>query len=186
MIYVCPIRENEAGRKHEEQTEAARRLLSAALRREYGLSSLPQIAADGLGKPYFTERRDIFFNYSHCRAGILCGVGSSPIGVDIETLRNFRKGMAERICHRNERELLGERPEDQEILTKLWVAKEAYLKYTGTGIRSDLRLLDMSGICRGAVQNPDGSHMRLWERGGMYLCACTREAKQLQLQEMEI
>ena len=82
MIYFCR-KTIEKQEKHTKQTENARELLLAGLRLEYGIERLPVIAASELGKPYFPEMPQIFFNYSHCREGILCGISSTPNGVDM-------------------------------------------------------------------------------------------------------
>lgn len=186
MIYFCPLEETEWAKEHKGQTKMARNLLLAGLHLEYGLRELPQIDADDMGKPYFPATPQIHFNYSHCRKGILCGIGKEKLGVDAEPLRVFHERTARRICHPKELEMLDGTQEDNVLLTKFWVAKEAYLKYLGTGIRSDLRLLDMSGICRRDLHNPDGSVIRLWERDGLYLCACTCAAEELELHFIQI
>ena len=56
-------------------------------------------------------------------------------------------------------------------MTLIWTAKESYLKYLGTGIRSDLREYDLSGCCEKHFQM-QGCHfqMSLRENFGMAVC----------------
>lgn len=61
MIYFCRKTLDNQGQKHTEQTEAARKLLLAGLRLEYGIKKLPVIAADEMGKPYFPDMTQLFF-----------------------------------------------------------------------------------------------------------------------------
>lgn len=171
---------------HGEQTKLARAVLLAALRLEHGIFALPEIAADGGGKPYFPARPDICFNYSHCRAGILAGIAKESIGVDIEAVRVFKESLTERICHPRELAAVKACAGKDRLLTRLWTAKEAYLKYTGQGIRADLRGLDMSGILADGRLEKEGAFLRQWTVGSVCLCACTREKEALVLQNIKI
>lgn len=163
------------------QTEAARAALLAALRAEYGIRRLPEIAADALGKPFFPQRSDIFFNYSHCRAGVLVGVSRGRIGVDAETLRVFPEKLKLRVCHPAELAALDARPDKNTALTRLWVAKEAYVKYTGQGMRTDFRGLDLSALLLADAAEYAGAHICVWTAEGVFLCACAQEPECLSL-----
>lgn len=185
MLYFCR-KTLDNGQKHTEQTRAARELLLAGLRLEYDMECLPDIAADEMGKPYFTKMPQIFFNYSHCREGIFCGISSAPVGVDMETVRPYRKPLADRVCHPREAALLQETEQKDLAMMRLWVAKEAYLKYLGTGIRSDLRLLDMSWAARQDEMHLEDCFLRLWVMGDICMCACTEKPYQGKLMQIEI
>lgn len=185
MLYFCR-KTLDHRQKYTGQTAAARELLLAGLRLEYNMERLPDIAADEMGKPYFPEMPGIFFNYSHCREGILCGISSAPIGVDMETVRAYRKPLAARVCHPQEAALLQKTAHKDLMMTKFWVAKEAYLKYRGTGIRSDLRALDMSGAAWQDEIQFDGSFLRLWVLEDICMCACTEEPYQGKLTQIKI
>lgn len=173
----------EAGKK--KQTEAAGEVLLAGLRLEYGFEALPAIAREEHGKPYFQDISNLFFNYSHCRAGVLCGISRSQIGVDAETARDYRPGFMRRVCHPRELEFLASAHTDEErrqLLTRLWTAKESYLKYTGEGMRTDLRLLDMTDVCFLGEHMFRGCFMRFWTEGDAFLCACAEDGQELFLQ----
>ena len=52
--------------------DLAYKLLAAALKRELGLSELPEMAREDGGKPYFPSRPDICFNLSHSHGAAVC------------------------------------------------------------------------------------------------------------------
>lgn len=136
------------------QHSAAEKLLLFGLRAEYGMEALPEIRRSEYGKPYFPDHPEIWFNYSHSRCGILCGISNRQIGVDIERTLPLRESLARYICHEREWKLF-EAEDGQErrrlILTHIWTAKESYLKCTGVGLRVKLKELDFSEILEGGV-----------------------------------
>lgn len=178
MIYLREWQEEAQRPEHRKQTEEAGKVLLAGLRLEYGWQSLPQIKRAEHGKPYFASADGVFFNYSHCRAGILCGISRRPIGVDIETVRSFRPGFAERVCSAAEQRRLEQADEKDRalLLTRLWTCKEAYLKYTGEGVRADLRALDLSDICFLGETRRGVCRFLLLTLVGACLCVCAEEA----------
>lgn len=90
-----------------------------------------------LGKPYAESAPQ--FNLSHSGQWLLCAVGDTPLGVDIETPRTASPSLLRRVCTPSELALIGE---GTERFLRVWTAKEAYLKYLGTGIRGDLRRVE--------------------------------------------
>lgn len=185
MIYYYRIPSDIQTGSRKDETELARRVLAAALKKEYGIEELPGIEKDAKGKPYFIDLPQIRFNYSHCRQEILCGIAAGPIGVDVEGKRTFRPGFAKHICHPNEWELLERTWNKDEILLSLWVAKEAYLKYLGEGIRHSLKEIDMSGVVCGKEKIFRNVHIRLWKEKEVHRCACSQEKEPLCLTELK-
>ncbi|MDO5539190.1 MAG: 4'-phosphopantetheinyl transferase superfamily protein [Eubacteriales bacterium] len=185
MIYYYKIPSDTLINSRKDETELARRVLAAALKKEYGIDKLPDIEKNDKGKPYFTNLPHIQFNYSHCRYEILCGIAKGPIGVDVESKRTFRPGFARHVCHPNELELLDGASDMDETLLSLWVAKEAYLKYLGEGIRHSLREIDMSGVINGKNQTDKNIYIRLWKEKEVHRCVCCLEKEQLRLIEFE-
>lgn len=138
--------------EQDNQGELARMLLAFGLKREYGIPELPRIERRKQGKPFFPEFPGICFNYSHCQKGVLCGIHTSEIGVDMERIVQYKERLARRICHPEELKLLELTARKDELMTRIWTCKESFLKYTGQGIRSDLRLLNCSGCAEGSFQ----------------------------------
>ena len=98
------------------------------------------------GKPYANV--PFFFNVSHSGDFVLCAVSDVPIGADVEHIKPFRAGMVARYFTEVEAAYVwGGSPAPDGNVTdpdtcarfyRVWTAKEAYVKMTGTGISTDL------------------------------------------------
>lgn len=154
MIYLMRTKERmeKSAARHKIQSNMAKRVLLYGIRKEYSLKELPAIGKGIYGKPYFPEYPEICFNYSHADAGILCGIAETPLGVDIERLIHPTERLIRAVCHENEKKMLLaiEDPAVQiRYFSKIWTAKESYLKCIGTGIRQKLSNLDLSEVLDG-------------------------------------
>lgn len=93
----------------------------------------------------------LHFNLSHSGEYVLCAVAKTPIGVDIEQIKPFRAGMVNRFFNGVEAAYVwGDSPAPEGNVTapeicrrfyRVWTAKEAYTKMTGTGISTDLKAI---------------------------------------------
>jgi 4'-phosphopantetheinyl transferase len=99
------------------------------------------------GKPYFVDPPQVHFSVSHSGIWWACAFDSSPVGLDIEDLSarrnkaNYNNGnlwprIAKRFFTQEEYEYVLNGGE--EAFFHIWVRKEAYLKYIGTGIGTGL------------------------------------------------
>jgi 4'-phosphopantetheinyl transferase len=99
---------------------------------------------DKNGKPYAKDI-DIHFNISHSGDYVMCAVNETPVGVDIEKIRDIRTEVINRVCTEKELEYVnaGGLPESERLkrFFEIWTFKEAYFKYLGTGI-SDFKGVD--------------------------------------------
>lgn len=165
MLYL--LRTCEKSREHQ----MALSLLAYGLKKEYGIPKLPSIRRHPQGKPYLPDYAGISFNYSHSPFGILLGLHTRPIGVDIQGKILYKEKLARRICHPRELDAITDAADQGEMLTRLWTAKESYLKYTGEGIRSDLRKLDCSDCLKGQGRVGTADLYSFMEREfGMAVC----------------
>lgn len=109
------------------------------------------------GKP-LCPASGLHFSLSHSGFYVACVVAESEVGLDIEMLRPVRQELAHRVC--TEAELAWLFPAgtfDAARFLALWTAKEAYLKFTGEGIDTDLRRIAAA------------------DAGGLLPCVCGRE-----------
>jgi len=85
--------------------------------------ALPEINKTPEGKPFFPGEPDIHFSLSHSRTHVLCAIGSSPVGADIESPR---------IVNSRTAAYFGS-PEELALFDplELWVLKESYIKLIG-------------------------------------------------------
>lgn len=128
--------------KHEQgrrECVAAYLLLKDALSKEFGIDGNPEFEYDVGGKPRLKGHHGIFFNLSHCREAAVCVVGIAPVGVDIETVRPFKDALARHVLSPEEYSFVAASFNPAVEFIRLWTQKEAVLKYTGEGIRSDLK-----------------------------------------------
>lgn len=102
--------------------DAAYKLLGCAYNALYG-TALPMVEKTPMGKPFFPAQPQTCFSLSHSKALVLCAIGESPVGADIEVHRPVLAGVAQRVCT------------DQELAAfdffQLWTLKESYLKLVG-------------------------------------------------------
>ena len=128
--------------KHEQgrrECVAAYLLLKEGLQKEYGIADNPIFEYEEGGKPRIKKHPDIYFNISHCREAAICVINNVPIGVDIERIRPFKESLARHVLSDEEFQFVVSSPTPEMEFTKLWTQKEAVLKLTGEGIRSDLK-----------------------------------------------
>jgi phosphopantetheinyl transferase len=98
-----------------------------------------QFGTGKYGKPtLFLPRCDLCFNLSHANEAIAIGLAETPLGVDIDALRDDLDldGIGQRFFTAKERGYLNCAPpgERRNRFFYVWTRKEALLKATGTGI----------------------------------------------------
>lgn len=112
------------------------------------------------GKPYAVGL-NIGFSISHSEDMVICAVSEHEIGADIERIRPLNMRITRAACNESDLEYLfgaGFRntdavEHDRDILKRffrIWTAKEAYCKYTGSGI-TDMKALsyrELLPFCR--------------------------------------
>lgn len=109
-------------------------LLAAALGERYGLGALPRVARAEGGKPFFPKYPRIHFNVSHSGDLALCGLGDTPVGVDIETILPRRAGLPQYALTQREYDDFLREGGTWEGFYALWTRREAWCKYTGEGV----------------------------------------------------
>ena len=136
---------HELGRK---TCAAAYLLLCEGLRQEYGITQPPTFAYGEHGKPSIVGHPEIHFNMSHCREAAICVLSDRPVGVDIESIREYKESLARYTMNDDELQqiMTAERPDVEFI--RLWTMKEAVLKRSGRGIVDDMKgaLVGTKGI----------------------------------------
>lgn len=128
--------------KHEQGRRlcvAAYLLLKEGLAQEYGINESPVFAYNEHGKPHIEGCPDIHFNLSHCREGVLCGLSSRPIGVDIESIREYKDSLATYTMNEDELRLINSSPRPDVAFIRLWTMKESFLKLSGEGIMDHMK-----------------------------------------------
>ena len=119
-------------------------LLARAAREIWGWESLPPTERTRWGKPFFPAFPDHHFNLSHSAALALCALSNSPVGADIQIVKDsWREGLPRRVCSPKEMEWLEGQQDRWEAFTLLWALKEARGKYDGTGLSAGVQRISV-------------------------------------------
>ena len=114
-------------------------LLMEGLKKEYGITEPPEFDYMEGGKPVIKGHPEIYFSFSHSGTVALCAIDSQPVGADVETPRKITPSLITYTMNDEEQALITSAPESLSAFLALWTRKEAVLKLTGEGIRSDLK-----------------------------------------------
>jgi 4'-phosphopantetheinyl transferase len=114
-------------------------LLKQALREEFGITENPLFEYGEHGKPSIVGHPEIFFNLSHCKEAVACAVSRRPVGIDVESVREYKESLARYTMNGDElSQILSAKCPDVAFI-RLWTMKEARLKLTGEGISRDMK-----------------------------------------------
>ena len=122
---------HELGRK---TCAAAYLLLCEGLRKEFGITERPVFDYGEHGKPFIVGHPDIHFNLSHCREAVACIVSDRPVGIDVESIREYSDSLARYTMNDEELAQINAARSPAVAFTRLWTQKEALLKMSGEGI----------------------------------------------------
>lgn len=114
-------------------------LLKQALREGYGITANPLFEYGEHGKPAIIGHPEIHFSLSHCRDAVACAVGSRPVGIDVESIREYKEPLARYTMNDDELGQIVAAPRPDVAFIRLWTMKEAALKQIGTGISNELK-----------------------------------------------
>lgn len=116
-------------------------ILRYALWEQYSLSS-PYIEFEKAeyGKPNLANHKDIHFNIAHSGNWVLCGIGNTPLGIDVEQIREVKLSLLESIYTKEENDFIfTQSPENrQKAFYMIWTLKESYVKNVGMGLNIPL------------------------------------------------
>lgn len=157
--------------KHLTARTQARDLLALAVREVWGLSPLPEIARREGGKPFFPGYEGLHFNLSHSGSLALCALDGSPVGVDIQIVRQWRPSLSQRVCSEGELVWLEDQPDFWPAFTRLWCLKEARVKESGQGLTTLIRGIRVPLPAEGAV-SLDGLCFRTYSGEGWAAAVC--------------
>jgi len=102
-----------------------------------------KIARSEYGKPYLINYTNIHFNVSHTIDAIICAISEENIGVDIERIKSFNMGVVQKYFTKQEQNYIFKEKEKQnERFVEVWTRKEAYVKWTGKGMKVSFQSFD--------------------------------------------
>lgn len=175
-LYLYHRESNEKGQNSERESRAAfhERLIRQALEDYMDrngcilpdeiLSAVP-IAREEKGKPYFLDLPAVHFSASHSAGWWGCLMAGEPVGFDLEVCREkvgYEK-IARRFFAEEECDLILNA--GREAFFDVWVRKEAYVKYLGSGLAEGLASFSVA-------ENGRLSSQVIRSRTPCYLHAC--------------
>ena len=175
MVYLAYSKPNKCGRAEmsSEGISLLRRLLEAV-----GESSDIELAREASGRPYIIGRKDLDFNVSHSDTLAVCAlsVSDGKVGVDAEPMKptippERQQRFANKYFSENEKKLFEASPG---AFSRIWTAKESYLKRIGKGIATDLSAVDTLSL-------PDDIALVTVEREGHYVTLCVGKNVQFKI-----
>ncbi len=128
--------------KHEQGRKtcaAAYLLLCEGLKKEYGITEKPVFEYGEHGKPVIVGFPHIHFNISHCREAAICVLSNQPIGVDIESIREYKESLVRYTMNDAEIDEITHSQNPALAFIRFWTMKEAVLKLSGEGIRNNMK-----------------------------------------------
>lgn len=137
VYYKIGIKDFSKRALHDAAYALLDKLLTDKLERT--LSSYDEIKIMKSGKPYFEGEDVPYFNISHTKGGVMVGIASSEIGVDIEHARPMPGSLFARCFSANDLAFIDTINLNTAPLIP-WTYKEAYLKALGTGIKGTAML----------------------------------------------
>ena len=114
-------------------------LLKRGLREEYGITENPVFEYGEHGKPFIVGHPEIHFNLSHCKEAAVCVVSDHPVGIDVESIREYRDSLVRYTMNDDEVRQIESSEHPDVAFIRLWTMKEAALKLIGTGISNDIK-----------------------------------------------
>lgn len=117
----------------------AYQLLKQGLREVYGITENPVFEYNEHDKPSIVGHPEIHFNLSHCKEAAACVVSDQPVGIDVESIREYKEGLAHYAMNDEEVRQIEASDNPASTFIRLWTMKEATLKLIGTGISDDLK-----------------------------------------------
>lgn len=144
------------------------------------------------GKPYIKNFNDIHFNISHSGDWIICGVHNSPIGVDLELIKDIDFNTL--IYYMNSKEINDflSLPTQQKkhYIYSLWTIKESYIKYLGKGLSlSGLKDISINVKDKKLYDSPYSTKVNFYVNESIpnyILSICTKDLFPIKIIEMDI
>jgi 4'-phosphopantetheinyl transferase len=123
-----------------ERTLMGERLIRDIVKQELGLEGAAvRIETNAYGKPFLVGYPGFHFNLSHSGRWVVCAVGGSPVGIDVERIGEADHQTAAYFFSAEEQEDLSAKPvpDRRSRFYHIWALKESFLKCTGKGFFID-------------------------------------------------
>ncbi len=136
------------------------------------------------GKPYLKNSKDFYFNISHAGDWVVCAVGKSDVGVDVELVKDkgIELNIANSFFSAEEYQYLMLQREEERVdyFYELWTLKESYIKAVGKGLSIPLNsfcIIKNNNVIKVVSKNnPDSFYFKQYFLDSKYkLAICVYE-----------
>ncbi|MCH5318796.1 MAG: 4'-phosphopantetheinyl transferase superfamily protein [Paramuribaculum sp.] len=117
----------------------AYRALQEGLKKEYDIDGAPEFGYEESGKPFLQDRRDIYFNLSHCDKAAGCVISDRAAGIDIEEIKPLDDEVMDYALSEDEKRRVIESDDPEVEFAKIWTRKESMVKLDFSYWRGDLK-----------------------------------------------
>lgn len=163
-VWICHIPAVNPKEK-KEQSQKAYHILFQMVKEQYGIDLWQEnepVKKEKSGKPYLNHHPQLCFNLSHSGDWIACAVGDYSVGIDLQYEKRMPREQMEMILEKiadKEEWMQWELAEHKgSLFYEIWTKKESYLKYTGEGIRREMKTLSYEDCRFYVLPAPKGYH----------------------------
>lgn len=159
MLYMSEYEPADSRQNKKTEHELGRTLLYDGLKAEYGREW--ELCEEEHKKPYLKDTANIYFNISHTKGLVICGISDREIGVDVECIKEFHEAVAKKICSSWELSFIlsaSTEREKEERFFRIWTLKESFIKAIGKGLAFPLSQICFTIRCGtgGMKSTPQG------------------------------
>lgn len=119
----------------------------------------PRRSRDESRKPFLTDAPEISISLTHSKAyAAVAMCTSAQVGLDIQSIRPPRPGMAKRYLHPQEADVLYTLSgrELVKTFTDIWAIKESYVKVSGQNLYKSMSAFPVKVCANHPISTPDG------------------------------
>lgn len=160
--------------QREDGHRAAYALLERVWRDLHGDTGMPRIIKTAEGKPCWADAAEQF-SISHTRTAAACAVSDGPVGIDAETIRPIRRGVAQHSMNTEELEWIDRQPDFDRAFLRLWTMKEAWGKLLGCGLRGRPKGIVLSVQAEPLGVKDEDAYFVTQELDGVLVTVCTQK-----------
>lgn len=131
----------------------------------------------GNEKPQLKCKKGVYFNISHSGDFVAVAVSDDEVGCDIQEIRPYNPKVAERNYCENEKGLIEESEDKDDIFIRFWALKESILKFTGKGLSGGLSNYDFSPYSGRESFSAFGCNFYVKKIENTYFALCHKKAE---------
>lgn len=133
----------------------------------------PDLAYGENSKPYLADKTNTHFSITHSDKWVFLAVADCEIGIDAQMPHKVCPRLAARST--SPEELVWVKENTDPHFTRLWTMKEAYLKYTGTGLSVPIREITIPVPPADGYDEENNCYWALHDHDNIPVSVCTEK-----------